>query len=331
MIVPQYWAEGREQARDGRRTITVRRFGWSDDSLEAAQAHAAQRTGEALRSILAGARLPRLERRTNYGIEGVPIREQVVERHGDAVITRNSYGALCLNTPDVLFADMDFEQRPRPGGGSALLVLVAIIAGFVAGKTAAGFAAGVGAALLAGIAAWWLSSRRAAAAQAAAARDSTDTPETRALGRVQQFIASHPDWHLRVYRTPAGLRVMALHRLFSPHDPEVATLFHALDADRLYSVMCKVQNCFRARLSAKPWRIGMEQRIRPPHAAWSSEHAFLPERLAWIAQYEPRAGRHAACRYVGSLGDESRVDPKAAAVRDLHDSRAGANTDLPLA
>lgn len=49
------------------------------------------------------------------GAQGVPIREEVLERHGDTVITRNGYGAKCLNTPDVLFADVDFDTALPPG------------------------------------------------------------------------------------------------------------------------------------------------------------------------------------------------------------------------
>ena len=37
----------------------------------------------------------------------VEVRE-IVSRHGETVITRNSYGALCLNTPNALFADVDY-------------------------------------------------------------------------------------------------------------------------------------------------------------------------------------------------------------------------------
>ena len=74
MIVPEYWAEAREQVRHNGRRITVRRYGWSDDSADAAQAHAEQRTREALGAILAGQQLPRREQRTNSGVAGVPIR-----------------------------------------------------------------------------------------------------------------------------------------------------------------------------------------------------------------------------------------------------------------
>jgi len=126
MIVPQFWAEGRIQERVAGKQITVRRYGWSDDSPIAAQAHADQRTQEAFERIARGEQLDRRERKLAYnGAHGVPIREEIVERQGDTVITRNSYGARCLNTPDVLFVDIDFDEPlrgsvfgfgpPRPG------------------------------------------------------------------------------------------------------------------------------------------------------------------------------------------------------------------------
>lgn len=326
MLVPAYWAEAREQARHKGRTITVRRHGWSDESVDAAQAHAQSRARAALDAILAGEALPRRERRTNYGVEGVPIREQIVSRHGDVVVTRNSYGALCLNTPDVLFTDIDLEQAPAgcvlPLGMLGALAAVGFAAGWWLGHWALGIA-------IAGVAvyaanAWMLRRRRAM-------HDRDGGAEARAFAPVDAFAAAHPHWHLRVYRTPAGLRVLAMHRCFDPQEPEAQVLFEALRADALYAVMCRVQHCFRARLTPKPWRIGISRRIRPPVAAWSAEQASLPGRLAWIADYETRSAGHAACRFLRALGDTAAVDPKADAVRALHDAMAKAHEDLPLA
>lgn len=326
MIVPEYWAEAREQVRQHGRKITVRRYGWSDDSQQAAQAHAQQRTREAMDAILAGEKLPRNERRSNYGVTGVPIREQIVARHGDVVITRNSYGALCLNTPDVLFADVDLQESPSgcvlPIGVMALLAVAGFVAGLVLWHWVAGIALAMVAVFLANKLTLW---RRRTAF------DRDGGAEARAMARVEAFSARHPDWHLRVYRTPAGLRVLAMHRSFQPHEDDAAMLFKALDADQLYSVMCKVQHCFRARLTAKPWRIGISRRIRPSVAAWSSEQAALPERLEWIAGYEAKARDYAACRFLRALGDTGAIDPKAEHVRALHDDLARSGSGLPLA
>ena len=125
MIVPRFWAEGRIQEQVAGKQITVRRYGWSDDSPLAAQVHADQRTREAFDRIASGEKLNRRERKQAYnGADGVPIREEIVERQGDTVITRNSYGARCLNTPDVLFVDIDFDPQNAIRRGIEILVRV---------------------------------------------------------------------------------------------------------------------------------------------------------------------------------------------------------------
>jgi hypothetical protein len=112
MIVPAYWAEGRvHEKRDGKQ-VTIRRFGWSDESQAAAQAHADDRAREAFAAFKASGTTARFEYKRAYnGADGVPIREEILERHGDTIITRNGYGARCLNTPNVLFADVDVRTE----------------------------------------------------------------------------------------------------------------------------------------------------------------------------------------------------------------------------
>lgn len=324
MIIPSYWAEARRQARQQARNVTVRRFGWSDESESAAQAHAEGRAEEALANILAGGKVPRRERRTAYGVEGVPIREQIVARHGEVVLTRNSYGAICLNTPDVLFADLDLvrSEFTLP----VWIYLPALLA--VAWALSASW--GWWSALLA---AWllillvnalgtgyrrWRTARRGGL-------------EAAALAKVEAWTDAHPDWHLRAYRTPAGLRLLAMQQTFAPQDAVLREFFPALPTDGLYVSMCRMQQCFRARLTPKPWRIGMTTRIRPRRAAWSSAQAGLPERLAWIADYERRSLDYAACRYLASYGAVAQIDPRAEQVRALHDAMTRAHSDLPLA
>ena len=84
-----------------------------------AQANADARANEAMARMLAGEKLHRRDHKIPYnGAEGLPIREEILSTHGEAVITRNSYGAHCLNTPNVLFADIDFQSRKTGPGTS---------------------------------------------------------------------------------------------------------------------------------------------------------------------------------------------------------------------
>jgi hypothetical protein len=152
-----------------------------------------------------------------------------------------------------------------------------------------------------------------------------------ALRKVRRFVQANPDWNLRVYRTPLGLRVLATHRPFLPSDPQVAHCFSALGADPMYRKMCLLQQCFRARVSAKPWRIGVKTRMKPRPGLWPVRPERLAERAAWIEKYETVAKRFAACHFIeqyGSGQEHADVEP----VRVWHDELCRAlEARLPLA
>jgi len=126
------------------------------------------------------------------------------------------------------------------------------------------------------------------------------------------------------------MRLMATHRLFDPHDPEVKALFSALEVDPIYARLCARQNCFRARLSAEPWRIGIRQTMPPRSGVWPVADKHLPARKAWIAEYERTAAGFSACRYVMNIGS-GVVQSKCAAVIELHDESTRAHSNLPIA
>jgi len=323
MIVPQYWAEGRARERRKGTQVTVRRWGWSDDGPEQARAHAETRTKDALERILAGEDLLRREARIAYnGADGVPIREEIVSRHGDTIVTRNGYGALCLNTPDVLFADVDFAGLPAPSGLPLLgpLGIAAVAASLAPGARVLVFVAALIGSLVLLIVGWNLLQRRR--------KEKAGGPEAEALRRVRRALETRPDWNVRVYRTPAGLRVLVLHRLFDPMSDDVREFFEALGSDPIYVRMCTKQHCFRARVSPKPWRVGIAKHFRP--GVWPVEPSRAEDRKRWVAAYDEASRGHASCRYLESFG-RGAEDPAAAEVRKLHDEVSGALTTLPIA
>lgn len=325
MIVPQFWAEGRLQQRQNGRQVTVRRFGWSDSSQLEAQAHADQRTHEALERIIAGATLDRREPKVPYnGAEGVPIREEIISRQGEAIVTRNSYGALCLNTPNVFFADIDFEKkasfRLKLAALTTLLLAAETLGWVMASKTIFGIFL-ILALFAASPLADWLQ-RTSSTLKGG--------PEQAARQKISRFLAENPAWNLRLYRTPAGLRVMATHRTFAPGEPELAQCFSALGTDPIYTRMCLRQQCFRARVSAKPWRIGIQSRLKPRPGVWPVNTMHLPGRAAWIARYEAKAQNFAACTFVETLGS-GIIDKDVAPVQQWHDELSRAGDPLPMA
>ncbi len=318
MIVPDHWAEARSQHRAAGRQVTVRRFGWSAASAADALSMAQARADEALQRIVAGEQLDRREPRLAYnGAAGIPIREEVLARHGDDVITRNAYGAHCLNSPDALFADIDFapERSARP----ALIAFAVLAAASVAAGMATrswGLALGLlFASLIASAPLAGLAGRLAVAARGGAERI--------AHRRLAGFLLRNPSWNLRLYRTPAGLRVLATHRPFEAAADEVQRFFAAVRADPVYVRMCTNQRCFRARLTAKPWRIGIAAHMRPRPGVWPVRADRLAVRNEWVANYEARAAGFAACRYVESMGS-GVVHPRLAPVVELHDRESRA-------
>jgi hypothetical protein len=329
MIVPKFWAEGRaHQPRHGKegKQVTIRRFGWSDESETAAQAMADRRAREAFERAVRGEKFARREPKVSYnGAAGVPIREEIVATHGETVITRNLYGAQCLNTPNVLFADVDFDPQRGSGWGclvSILLFLGSVLIGkYVYHLGAAGFLIGLPLAILGYWATYQL---RLAAIKLRGGADKL------ARQRVQSFVTAHPGWQVRLYRTPAGIRALVTHRTFRPDEPEVTEFFNRLHADSLYVRMCRNQQCFRARLTPKPWRIGISGHLKPRPGVWPVKPERLPERRAWIADYEAKSRGFAACSFLETLGT-GQADPAARAVQQLHDQLSRATSGLPIA
>jgi hypothetical protein len=327
MIVPNHWAEARRQSRRDGTQVTVRRFGWSDTSEAEAQAMAEVRAEEALHTLLAGQKVARRERKAAYnGATGVPIREEVIARHGDAVITRNSYGARCLNTPDIVFADVDFEPNRIPLAS----LLVPLGAGLILAAVVGLWFQSWPLALVAALVAAFGSIPLAQALRSAKLR-AAGGAEAATRTRLAAFLKRHPEWNVHLYRTPAGLRLLVTHSPVPPSDPSVRAFFEAVDVDPVYARMCQNQNCFRARLTAKPWRIGIPSHLKPRPGIWPVQPLQRPQRQAWIDTYEQKAHHYAACTFLDSLGSGT-VHPKAATLIELHDHACQARSPgLPLA
>ena len=325
MIIPKHWAESRHQQKIDGRQWTIRRFGWSEHSMEEARAMADQRVAEALKRVVAGETIQRREPKVPYnGADGVPIREEIVARDGDAIVTRNSYGALCLNTPDVLFADMDCPIGISFRSGCLIFVFM-MLAAVAYGRHAGSLGIALGSMILSiflALLVYGVVDR--------SIRKNPAAMKRRLWRRIERFARRHPDWHLRAYETPAGYRLLAMHATFDPAGIETARAFCQIVVDPVYARMCRNQRCFRARVSPKPWRIGISERLKPRTGVWPIDPEKLPLREAWVRDYEQRSTGHAACRFVARFGSD-RIHPAAEAVRRWHDELSRADSQLPLA
>jgi hypothetical protein len=330
MEIPTFWAEDREtRTFPQRRQVTLRRFGWSSLSQEDAQRHAGQRLQEAWSDWDLQRKPTRREAKVAYsGSDNLPIREEIIGEYPEvgAIVTRNAYGALCLNVPDMLFADIDLGDpvacwKSLKTNILSCSLVIGISFAFVLNK---GLGIGTWLALLVeGAAIFWLIGifrsfmrwRR------------TLRPE-RSLATVQHWCHEHPDWRIYVYRTPAGLRLLATHAICDPRSDETAQFFATVGTDPIYKLMCQKQACFRARVSPKPWRIGISARIGWGSWPLVSEKAAV-RRSLWVKEYDSQAEHFAACELLTIIGDGQEI-PRGRTLREIHDrlSRVGRNLAL---
>lgn len=144
---------------------------------------------------------------------------------------------------------------------------------------------------------------------------------------VTAFAAGHPDWGIRCYRTCAGWRLLMTHETFEPTSREVRETLQSLESDPQYIDLTRAQECFRARLTPKPWRCGVTR----PDRCFPRETAAQEEAHSrWLTNYERKSSGFATCRFVQTLGPATQC-PEAEQVVLWHDRITRASEALPLA
>ena len=155
----------------------------------------------------------------------------------------------------------------------------------------------------------------------------SEPQQNEAIARTENWTRGNPAWGWRIYRTRAGLRLMATHGLVEADSDIADGVFEALGADPLYRKLCQTQKCFRARLTPKPWRCGI--RSKPERWPWldaKQEKRFQK----WEAQYQSFAFNWATCEFLRQIGNPI-VHPAVQVILKLHDGPARAESKLHLA
>ncbi len=322
MIVPSYWSEAKRRIElPSGSSLTLRRFGWSDLSEEDATRIAEERLDVACTAALAGEKVSQRDRKVPYlGSDGVPIREEIVDRFGDHILTRNVYGALCLNTPNVLFADVDAEDLVPAGNvclGFFFLVGVSVLLKWVMGGWYAFF---IGAGLYAAYLLLLFYIRR---------RTFSSLPN-RVRQKLAGYCEQHPNSLLRLYETPAGFRILLMHQEMDPAGEEAQEFMKAFSSDQIYMTMCRRQACFRARVTPKPWRVGLTEHLKPRPGVWPIQKERMPDRIRWVKEYEEKIRGYAACRFLAEFG-RGQACSTAQTVMELHDRLCRSGSGDPIA
>jgi hypothetical protein len=152
-------------------------------------------------------------------------------------------------------------------------------------------------------------------------------PEELALQHIAAWQSQFRDLTLRVYRTFAGLRCLVTNEVFDPGKPDATAILKDLGSDPLYVRLCRAQECFRARLTPKPWRCNTG---RPPARYPFGSVATEARYRRWEQSYEMDSRPFAVCRFVRQLGSAD-AHPDVKPILALHDQMACSERELKLA
>lgn len=362
MKIPNYWSSHKIQFDYKNKPREVFRFGWSDISQNHAKHHAIERCDEARTRILAGEKfVKRNDNSSKYLDEsGLPIREQVVQRYDDlhAVTTINSYGATCLNVENVLILDIDnafvddrlLKENKLYHQPTYLSLLYSTIILFTVGIYSINhfylvdFKAYYKLALIIlGIVLWLSTFALAMAVCEKRLQKKRQTiinhylePIGGYMGWLNQtlepFLTENPQACFNLYQTPQGFRLIALHDNFFANDDFTQACFERLPVDSIYQRLCKQQQCFRARVTGKPWRMGIHTQFLGYQDFWRDDipAKFQQQNQQWLAHYQTIAKDFSACHFVKRVGNGT-VNGNVLAFIELHDTLCKAKQALPLA
>ncbi|MBM6404511.1 hypothetical protein JQN72_09685 [Phycicoccus sp. CSK15P-2] len=347
MEVPQHWVRvDGHSPHLGRRGGRVSVWGWSSESDAGAEEVGRRRLAETLERIEREGGLP-----PGHGYyPRTPLREPLLEEVAGAdgrrlgVVTRNRMGCEVLCT-DVLFvADVDVpeladEPRPERGaerrssGGVGRFIRRVVLGRPDPTPMAPGAqdASGLDApaepvsSVAAGYAAY--PSLPGEGARVTATGPSTPSvAESLACEPAWEFARLHPDLGVRVYRTAAGLRVLVTGADAGPASDTARALLTELRSDPLYVELCSTHDSYRARLTPKPFRVGVPALgVRWPCPDDAAERGWL----RWVDRYDEASAGASVCRLLSASGPVPSADEQA--LVELHDERTGVGSRLPLA
>lgn len=109
----------------------------------------------------------------------------------------------------------------------------------------------------------------------------------------------------RIYETRNGYRVIIGGLYLDPKEKELMTVGRQCRADMLYLYLCKKQNCYRARLTPKPYRMKMPG-IR---YHWPQSESEYNDSKVWVDLYETAALQFSVCKLIYTSGADFSTHP----------------------
>ena len=281
MQLYSYWA----RATAAESSFPLIAYAGSNDSLAEARTQAEKLATERLARVLRAEEISTSP--TDYPAEGVPIREYVVRRLPDgrggqlAALTRNHYGSLVLNTVGFMILDVDAADLRQPSPNFTWRDFKSLLTRLFRPTPPA---------------------------------PPLKSPQELLEMRLAAWLQLYPEWNFRLYRTRLGFRLLVTHALLPPGSAPAQEVFSAMRTDTTYVRLCQRQQCYRARLTPKPWRIGWH---RPPTSFPFDTPEQEQQQQAWQQGYDARRADFSVCEWVGEYGSGT-VLPEFHSLLKLH-------------
>ena len=313
MKIPRYWkqvfrhVEGVSFHKDhfkakDNNSADIFAWGYSDISEEDAEVQAEIRVDQIVEALASD-----IDEDFYYPLSVLHediLEELNFEGNGKALITRNRYFSQILNTDNAMFVDVDVPTWDvRPAG-------------------------------------FWQRLFGKASQVETKNKIEIEKRYKDALNKVENYAAGDSKAGFLVYRTFAGFRLIASHKTFDPTSQETQKIFDALGTDPLYQKLCKAQECFRARLTPKFWRLNKELGIYPSIkfrltpsmvSDWTEEHERRVKDFdEWIESYEKQHISHATCVFIKHIGNQE-VSKELEPLIELHDKITQSHSGKRLA
>ncbi|SMF46665.1 hypothetical protein SAMN02745866_02986 [Alteromonadaceae bacterium Bs31] len=145
----------------------------------------------------------------------------------------------------------------------------------------------------------------------------------RIIFKFEEFLSKNPEIgsDFRIYETANGIRVIGK-KYLDPTDRKYSRLMSKLNVDWLYLILSRKQQCYRARLTPKPYRLGIKTiKVHTPLVCKTQAYKN------WSIMYDDAALNYTVAKYVKSIGRDFSFEK---AVR-FHDLQCKSSEELKLA
>ena len=127
----------------------------------------------------------------------------------------------------------------------------------------------------------------------------------RIVAKFHQKLAKYPELgsDFRIYETAKGVRIIGK-KYVDPVGAGFFSLMKPFRVDWIYQMMCRKQECYRARLTPKPFRIHMKPiRIKSPLDCETEAY------LQWAKDYNYRSTAFSVVKLLETIGSDFSRDP----------------------